>query len=97
MNDLKVGEVDKHEKLKTEGIEGTEGAPTKKRKGPKEPNPLSMKKKKATNTDTKSNQDSKDNLEPKNKKKKENIRVLLKGPQFQRSLMPTLQIHLNLI
>lgn len=70
LNDLKVGKVDKHEKPKTEGEERTEGAPTKKRKGPKEPNPLSMKKKKATNTDTKSNHDSKDNSEPKTKRRR---------------------------
>lgn len=70
LNDLKVGKVDKQEKPKTEVTEGTEGATTKKRKGPKEPNPLSMKKKKATNTDTKSNQDSKDNLEPKTKRRR---------------------------
>lgn len=67
LNDLKVGKVDKQEKPKTEG---TEDAPTKKRKGPKEPNPLSMKKKKTANTDTKSNQDSKDNSEPKTKRRR---------------------------
>ena len=67
LNDLKVGKFDKQETPKKEGIEDV---PTKKRKGPKEPNPLSMKKKKTSNTDTKSNQDSKDNSEQKTKRRR---------------------------
>ena len=66
LNDLKVGKVKKQD----DQTDGTENPPSKKRKGPKEPNPLSMKKKKTADTDTKSNRDSKDNSEPKTKRRR---------------------------
>lgn len=67
LNDVEVGKINKQEELKTEGSEKT---PTKKRKGPKEPNPLSMKKKKTVNTDSRPSQDAKDSSQPKPKRRR---------------------------
>mmetsp|Transcript_3739 Transcript_3739/g.4161 ORF Transcript_3739/g.4161 Transcript_3739/m.4161 type:complete len:266 (+) Transcript_3739:56-853(+) len=66
LNDVKVGKINKQEVLKSEE---TGNVPTRKRKGPKEPNPLSIKKKKTVNTDSKANQDASSQPKPKRRRK----------------------------
>lgn len=65
LNDVQVGKVNKQE---DESTESSDKPVAKKRKGPKEPNPLSMKKKKVTNTS--SNDNKEDNIQSKTKRRR---------------------------